>query len=575
MANLRKMKDDEMTIITNDIQRIRTRPSYIIGFLGEKGILHLCKEIIDNNRDECMKEESPGDTIEIEIYKDHIVSRDNGRGLPTNLLRTIHETTQAGSNMTRSHGNTAGENGIGTTAFTALSNKLIVTTYRPQEKKKLTIEYHEGKLVNETLEDYKEKHHGLETYFKPSKKILGEGDIPVDQLIEWLHDFEYTLPKKTTMSYIYNGEKKTLRHLELGEFFKENIPNDMFMSAPIVVTCDGKLQELVKGVTYDRSFHVEASFMYASPEYRGEDIRKSWMNMIYTSQNGSHMNGVVNGICRYLSERSKARKKSLEEEDLKRDILSHLNVVVKAECDFANMFASQAKSTVFPRQLGIAIADAVYKELCEMNQSKLSELVDIVIQNNRVRKEGERVRNIASETKKKQWTKPDSYLPCASIKTPEPKELFLVEGNSAGGGINSARNAKFQAILMFRGKSLNAWDLTLDQTLKSNVWYDLVKVLGCGIGSTFDIKKLNFDKIIIATDADVDGYHIRVGICSFFLRFMPELLEAGKVYIAEPPLYKLASGKQILYVASHGEYIQECIRSVGNVMLEFPEMKSK
>lgn len=569
----RKMKDDEMTIITNDIQRIRTRPSFIIGFLGEAGVLHLCKEIIDNNRDECMKEESPGDTIEIEIHKDHIISRDNGRGLPTALLRTIHETSQAGSNMTRSHGNTAGENGIGTTAFTALANKLIVTTYRPQEKKKLTLEYQEGQLVREELEDYHEKFHGLETYFKPSKKILGEGNIPVDQLIQWLQDFEYTLPKKTKMQYTYNGETKVLRHLELGEFFKENIPNDMFMSAPIVVECSGKLQELVKAEVYDRSFHVEASIMYASPEYRGEDIRKSWMNMIYTSQNGSHMNGVVNGLARYLSDRAKARKKTLEDEDLKRDILSHLNVVVKAECDFANMFSSQAKSTVFPRQLTTAIADATYKTLCDMNQSKLSELVDIVIQNNRVRKEGERVRNIASENKKKQWSKPDSYLPCSSIKTPEPKELFLVEGNSAGGGINSARNAKFQAILMFKGKSLNAWDLTLDQTLKSNVWYDLVKVLGCGIGSTFDLKKLNFDKIIIATDADVDGYHIRVGICSFFLRFMPELLEAGKVYIAEPPLYKLTSGKQVLYVASHSEYIQECIRSVGNVMLEFPEMK--
>jgi len=570
-----KMKDDKITIITNDIERIRKRPSMIIGFLGERGILHLCKEIIDNNRDECMKTESPGNTIEIEIYKDHIVSRDNGRGLPTNLLRTIHETSQAGSNMTRSHGTTAGENGIGTTAFTALSAVLIVTTYRPQEKKKLTLEYHEGILVNEKLEDYSGSHHGLETYFKPSKKILGESDIPIDQLIEWIRDFEYTLPKKTNMSYTLNGEKHELKHIQLSDYFMENIPNDMFMSAPVTIECNGELQEIINEKTYDRHFHVEASVMYASPDYRGEDIRKSWMNMIYTSQNGSHMNGVVNGLTKYLSDRAKAKKKTLESEDLKRDILSHLNVVVKAECDFANMFSSQAKSTVFPRQLTTSIGDAVYKELCDMNQSKLNELVEIVIQNNRVRKEGERVRNIATETKKKQWTKPDSYLPCASIKTPEPKELFLVEGNSAAGGINAARNAKYQAILMFRGKSLNAWDLTLDQTLKSNVWFDLVKVLGCGIGPTFDIKKLNFDKIIISTDADVDGYHIRVGMCSFFLRFMPELLEAGKIYIAEPPLYKLVNGKQILYVASHSEYIQECIHSVGNATLQFQDKKVK
>lgn len=568
-----KMRDDDIRIITNDIERIRTRPSMIIGFLGEKGILHLCKEIIDNNRDECMKSESPGDTIEIEITRDHIISKDNGRGLPTNLLRTIHETSQAGSNMTRSHGTTAGENGIGTTAFTALANKLIVTTYRPQEKKKLTIEYHEGELVREELEDYSGSFHGLETYFKPSKKILGESDIPVDQLVEWIRDFEYTLPRKTNMSYTVNGERHDLRHLKLGDYFTSNIPAEMFMSDPIVVECEGELEELVQAKVYKRHFHVEASIMYASPEYRGEDIRKSWMNMIYTSQNGSHMNGVVNGLVRYLTERARAKKKALEDEDLKRDILSHLNVVVKAECDFANMFSSQEKSTVFPRQLTSAITEATYNTLCEMSQTRLAEFVEIVIQNNRVRKEGERVRNISAETKRKQWVQPKSFLPCSSAKTPEPKELFLVEGNSAAGGINAARNAKFQAILMFRGKSPNVWDMTLDQTLKSNVWYDLVKVLGCGIGPSFDIKKLNFDKIIIATDADVDGYHIRVGMCAFFLKFMPELFEAGKIYIAEPPLYKLSKDKQIYYVASHTEYIKECIRSVGDITLQFAETK--
>lgn len=568
-----KMKDDQITIIRNDIQRIRTRPSMIIGFLGERGILHLCKEIIDNNRDECMKPESPGDTINIEIYNDHIVSRDNGRGLPTNLLRTIHETSQAGSNMTRTHGSTAGENGIGTTAFTALAAELIVTTLRPQEKKKLTIHYKEGELVEEILEDYNGKDHGLITSFKPSKKILGESEIPVEKLIEWIKDFEYTLPRKTNMSYTVNGEVHDIIHRNLGEYFSSNIPSDMLMSTPLTIECSGDLQEVIQEKTYDRKFHVEASILYASPDYRGEDIRKSWMNMIYTSQNGSHMNGVVNGLTRYLIDRAKAKKKSLEDEDLKRDVLSHLNVVVKAECDFANMFSSQEKSTVFPRQISNAITEAVYKELCDMNQGRLAELVDIVIQNNRVRKEGERVRNVTSETKKKQWSKPDSYWPCSSIKTPQPKELFLVEGTSAGGGLNEARDAKFQAILTFRGKSLNIWDLTLDEALgaKSTVWYDLVKVLGCGIGSTFDIRKLNFDKIIIATDADVDGYHIRVGIASFFLKFMPEIIEAGKLYIAEPPLYKLVSGKNVSYVASQTEYIQECIKSVGNIKISFPE----
>jgi DNA gyrase/topoisomerase IV subunit B len=569
-----KIKDDKITIIESDVKKIQTRPTMYISSLGEMGVLHLCKEIIDNNRDECFKEESPGNTIHIEITDDYIMSKDNGRGIPTKLLRVVHETNQAGSNMTRSHGTTAGENGTGTTAVLAMSSYLKVITLRPSEKKRLTLVYKDGELESETLEDYKEKASGLITVFKPSKKILGVSKIPVDLLVSWIEDFAYTLPTNINMFYSVHGEQRQIHHKNLNEYFDQFIPEDKRMSVPVIINTKGKLKEIIQDKEYDRKFNVEACVMYSDPSYHGEDIRKSWMNMIWTVQNGSHVNGVINGLSRYLTDRVIKRNKKLEEDgDLKRDILSHLHVVVKATCDYAHMFSSQAKSTVFPRQLTTAITEAVYKELCDMNQTKLNDLVEIVIQNNRVRKEGERVRNIASETKKKQWSTPDSYLPCASIKTPQPKEIFLCEGKSARGGISSARNAKFQAILMFQGKAPNVWDMTLDQALKSTVWFDMVKLLGCGIGSNFDIKKLNFDKIIIATDADVDGYHIRVSICAFFLRFMPELLEAGKVYIAEPPLYKLMRGKNISYVASQTEYIQECIRSVGNIQLEFPEVK--
>ena len=565
------MKDDKMDIITNDIERIRTRPTMIVGFVGSKGILHLCKEIINNNADECFKKESPGDSIYIEIDHDHIRSEDNGRGLPTNLLRTIHETSNAGSNMTRAHGASAGENGIGTTAFTALSSDLIVTTFRPQEKKKLTIRYKEGKLVDEKLEPYKEKHHGLQTYFKPSKKIMGESEIPVADLVQWIKGFEYTLDPSIKVTYTVNGIENKIVHKTVDKFFREIIPEDKFLSQPIMIECDGNLTEMVKGECYNRTFHVEASFLYASPDYRGEDIRQSWMNMIETAAGGSHINGVIAGLSKYLAERSIAKKKALEDDDLRRDILLHLNVVVKSDCDFANIFASQEKSKVDSRALATAIANAVYQKLCDMNQTKLNELVEIVIQNNRVRKEGEKARNLATESKKKQWVIPDSYLPCSSVKTPQPKELYLVEGNSAAGGINVARNAKFQAVLMFRGKSLNTWDLTIDQALKSNVWYDLVRVLECGIGQTFDMKRLKFDKIIISTDADIDGFHIRVEQCSFFLKFFPEIINAGKLYIAEPPLYKLVSGKRVSYVTTQTDYINACIDSVGNISLVFPE----
>jgi DNA gyrase subunit B len=279
----------------------------------------------------------------------------------------------------------------------------------------------------------------------------------------------------------------------------------------------------------------------------------------------------MSGFAKYMTEKVVAKNKKLADEDLKKDILAHLNIVVKAECNMANMFSAQAKHTVLDPSLAVAIRNATYEAMDNSNQRIIDDMVDIIIANHRVRIEGEKARDISRSTKEiKTWTIPDSFIPCASVKTEQQKEIFLVEGNSAGGGIRGARNGKFQAILMFKGKSLNVWDNDLGRVLKSEPWLNLVKILGCGIGENFDMKKLKYDKIIIATDADVDGYHIRVLFITFFVKYMPEIIRAGKLYIAEPPLYKLGRGKEISYVATRGEYIERCIESLGDLEIEFP-----
>lgn len=569
------VKDDSFYVKKNDIDAMRRRPTMYIGSLGEAGVFHLCKEIIDNNNDECIKPNSPGDKIDILVTDKYLRTRDNGRGIPTNMLRVIMETNQAGSNMTRSGGMTTGENGSGITTYTAMSSSLEVITLRPSEKKKLTVRYHEGELVDEILEDYDGDDHGLITTFSPSKKVLGVDKIPIDMLKAWLGDFNYTLSRRVHMTYDINGDVTNVQHKELYEYFNDYIPEDQRLCNTLSLQCKGQLKESVLDKEYDRSFNVEASITYSNPDmYKGEDIRHSWMNMIHTSQNGSHVDGVIKGFSKYINERVISKNKKYADSNIKKDILTHMSIVVKAECDFANMFSAQAKQTVVVKVLENAIADAVYNELNRVNNPVINEIVDVVIGNHRARIEGEKARNISSTTKAlKSWQKPDSYYPCSSIKTEQPKELFLVEGNSAGGGLKGARNTKYQAILTFRGKSLNIWDLPLDRALASVPWLNLVKVLGCGIGPTFDIKKLNFDKIIIATDADIDGYHIRTGICAFFIKFLPDIIKAGKLYIAEPPLYKLTKGKDVYYVASQTEYLQKCIDSIEDMEISFPDMK--
>ena len=211
----KRIKDDEINVIETDVKKMQTRPTMYIASLGEAGALHLCKEIIDNSRDECCKPDSNGDTIIIDIDENHMSCMDNGRGIPTSLLKIVHETNQAGSNMTRSHGDTAGENGTGTTATLAMSSYFKVITLRPYEKKKLTLEYVDGELQKELLEDYTDKASGLITTFTPSKKVLGYGKIPVKDLVAWIREFEYTLPEKVNMTYYVNKKMYKIQHKSL------------------------------------------------------------------------------------------------------------------------------------------------------------------------------------------------------------------------------------------------------------------------------------------------------------------------------------------------------------------------
>lgn len=577
----KNFKDDDYKIIHDDIKKIQARPSMYISSLGDSGVFHLCKEIIDNCRDECYKKESPGNTIRLEITDKELRAMDNGRGIPTDIIQEVYETIQAGSNMTRSSGYTAGENGTGSTCVLALSSMMDVTTRRPTEKKMHRLVYHNG-VLKDRIEDnnYTDKAHGLDLTFRPSKKYLGVDTIPIEMLHNWIKDFDYTLPKDITMTYSINKKEYKVEYKPLYTFFDSQIPaGDKRLTDVLEIKCNGNMIETIPDGDFKRSFDIECAIMYCNPEtYKGETIQHSWMNHIHTIQNGSHIDGAIRGFSKYITELIVKKNKKLEGEDLKKDIMNHINIVVKANCDVALMFSSQAKHTVFNRSLGKAIEKAVYEELSNFSNTRIiNSMVDVVIGNHRARIEGEKARNINSVVKvKKQWTRPDSFFPCSSIKTDYPKEIFLVEGNSAGGGLKLARDAKYQAILTYRGKSMNVWDVDLSDAMKSVPLLNTVKVLGCGIGDAFDINKLVYDKVIIATDADIDGFHIRSIMLTFFFRFMRGLIEAGKVYVAEPPLYQLKyNSNKISYVADHNEYLGKCVDAVSGIKINFPSMKNQ
>ena len=565
-------KDDEMMFIESDIEKIRNRPAMYNGYVGEEGVKHICDEIVANSLDECIKPDTPGNAIELSITDTSLTVKDNGRGIATKDLRKIFETLNAGSNIIRKEGiMSAGENGAGTTISAALSSHLKLVSTRPQEKKRLTLVYKEGKLVEENLEKYTGDDHGMYTEFKPSKQILGTDKIPVDTLVDWVASFRYTLSPKINFDYSVRGKKYSVEHKRLYDYFEEaGITTANTLCIPYDISCSGKLIEIVREVPYNRSFNLTASIVYTSADYKGEDVRKSWMNMISTFNNGMHMNGLINGLTQYLTEKVIQKKPALKDDDLKKDVLSHLQVVLKCETDCANIFNSQEKSYVFPRPLLHAIEKAVYEEICA-HPSHINDLVEIVIQNNRVRKAGEQARNVSKETKAiKSWEKPANFISCSS-NDKRIIEISLCEGKSASGGVRTARDPKTQAIYLLQGKPLNAWSESLDRVLQSRIWRDLIKVLGCGIGPTFNIKNLKYSRIIIQTDADIDGFQIRVLVILFFWKWMPEIITEGKLYISEAPLYKIETGKtgkkNYQYIANKTEYLEKCLESVGNIKI--------
>lgn len=570
MATKNQFKDDKYKIIHNDIQKIRERSSMYISSLGEAGIFHLCKELVDNASDEALKENSPCDAFTVELTNKSIRVYDNGRGIPTDLMQEVFETLNAGSNMERDGGSTRGINGAGTACLLALSSYLRIVSTRPIEKKRLTLEYHDAELVERTLEDYTGSEHGLDVTFKPSKKLMGDDKIPVHLVTAWLDEMQYTLHPKIKVTYVVNGKVTTIHHKWLREFFDTDIPKDARLSNILSSSFEGTTIETTNGLNHKRFFRCEYAIVYSDPsKYKGDDIRQSWMNMINTIEHGVHVDGILKAFINYMTEECVKRNKKLSGEDLKRDVLAHLHIVVKAECDLAHVFSSQVKHKCFPKFLEDDIKKACYEKLKSENNPAVASMVEVILGNHRARMAGEQARDLSKATRvKKKWQQTEKYIPPTSAKTEHPKELYLVEGDSAAGGVNGSRYP-WQGILMFRGKNLNPYEGDPLKTINSDSWKNLIPILECGVGPTFDIKKLKFDKIIISTDADIDGYHIRVEHMTFFLRFLPEIIRAGKLYIAEPPLYQLTRGKSISYVATQTEYIQACIQSIGDLQIRF------
>lgn len=571
-------QDDTFIHLASDIEKVRVKPRVHISHTNELGAKALVMEILLNALDECRNPKSPADKIIVDFDErtGFIRITDNGRGIPTDKLELILTTMNSGSNIDSgdrsSKGGVVGQNGIGTLTYCALAEHLEVTTYRGgTENIFLKLTFEEGKKIDSQTGKCSQDKHGMEILFKPSK-ILGKNTrIVWDHVYRELLNIQFTEKERIRIASNYtdrDGNTKTEKYhnYSFGEIVRFRNDKETLTTEPVHVSFrDDSVPEEVAGRMYKRFVEIELAMAYTNSATPYID---SFSNGTNTIDNGSHFDGVLEAICRFLQQATKASlsEKEREKLDVKwDDVKNGLSLAVLMRTSMEGLYTGQTKQKVQNEDLEKLVKERTLEALqkwAEDHPSQLKELVAVVRLNAKARYESEKVKNAVIRETMTNWSsfRMKNYDPCTN-RGKEYKELFIIEGDSARGSLKPTRDPKFQALFAIRGVSANVFKMDLEAVLANREFNDLIKIMGCNVGAKFDMDKLQFNKIIIATDADVDGLFIRALLLSFFLKLFPQIIEDGRLFIAEPPLYRVADPKDP-FVVNKEDYINRYINRV-------------
>ena len=542
-------KYDESSIkILEGLDAVRKRPGMYIGSTDKRGLHHLVWEIVDNSIDEVIN--GYGNKIKITLHKDGSVSvEDEGRGVPVGRHASGKSTPEVIYTVLHAGGKfeidgykvSGGLHGVGGSVVNALSEWMEVTIRRDGYEH--YIKFSKGGKVEVPLKQLvKTSKTGTKVRFKPDAEIFSTTKFSFSTICERVQEDAFLISDLTVEVIDEEEEKSEIYHYENG------------IKAFVEYLNEGKnaLHDVVHFKGTRDSMNIEVAFQYSN-NYNENLV--SFVNNVKTSDGGTHEVGFKTALTKVFNDYAKknnflkAKDSNLEGNDTREGLTAIISLQIPERL---LEFEGQTKGklgTPEARPATEAIVTENLQFFLEENAIIAKEIMDKMIKSKAAREAARKARDEARNGKNKSKVEKNlsGKLAPASSKNQAKNELFLVEGDSAGGSAKNGRDRTFQAILPLRGKVLNTEKVNPAEIYKNEEINTMIYTIGAGVGSDFDVKDSNYDKVIIMTDADDDGAHIQVLLITFFYRYMKPLIEEGHLYIANPPLYKMANSKNIYY----------------------------
>ena len=548
--------------ILEGLEAVRKRPGMYIGSTSTRGLHHLVYEIVDNAVDEALAGYCT--EIEVTINKDNSIKViDNGRGIPVGInhkaglpavevvFTILHAGGKFGGGGYKVSG---GLHGVGASVVNALSEWLEVTIH--QNGKMYRQRYERGKVMYPLKEIGETDHTGTEVVFLPDKEIFEETVFDYDTLRQRLREMAFLTKGLKIILIDRRLEEPKIRSFHYEGGIKEyvsylNKQKDALYED--VIYCEGQRNDI----------YVEVARQHNSSYQEGT---YSFVNNITTPEGGTHLTGFRNALTKTFNDYAK-KNKILKDSDANlagEDIREGLSAIISIKIS-EPQFEGQTKQKLGNSEARGAVESVVTEQLTyflEQNPAIAKIICEKAVVAQRARDAARKARDLTRRKTALEGSALPGKLADCSDKDPKNCEIYIVEGDSAGGSAKTARNRATQAILPLRGKILNVEKSRLDKILVNNEIKAMITAFGTGIGDDFDISKLRYDKIVIMTDADVDGAHIATLMLTFLYRFMPELIRQGHVYLAQPPLYKVEKNKMIRYAYDDNE-LNEILTEIG------------